>query len=211
MDKPTILMLPTWYPTKENPFNGCFFREQALAMQKDFNFVIATYHEKAELALLFFFKKMCGLENPKVIFVQDDFGLQEYAIYANKPQFIVWDLFLERFKKVVLHYRPRQGIGKEELSCIKKNRFRIAKVIKNKKLLPKFDCVYSLTAQDFASIGHAFANTFSVPHVTAEHAPFPWPGCVLTDSTVTLNNSSTAALISVLLALLSTSKVYLLF
>ena len=35
--KPTILMLPSWYPTKENPHNGCFFREQALAMQEKFN------------------------------------------------------------------------------------------------------------------------------------------------------------------------------
>ena len=184
MDKPTILMLPTWYPTKENPINGTFFREQALAMQSNFNFVVATYHEKSELAFLFFIKKILCLENPKVVFVQNDLGLKEYAIYANKPQFIIWDLFLERFKRVVFHHKTRIGVGKEELSCIKKNRYHIANVIKNRNLLPAFDCVYSLTAQDFAPIGKTFAKTFNVPHVTAEHAPFPWPGNVLTDTTV---------------------------
>ena len=46
------------------------------------------------------------------------------------------------------------------------------------------DCVYSLTAQDMASLGNDFSKVFSIPHVTAEHAPFPWPGHVLADYTV---------------------------
>ena len=184
MSKPTILMLPTWYPTKENPINGTFFREQALAMQKNFNFVVATYHEKAELYLLFQIKKLFGLEKLKVRFVQDDCGLQEYAIYVRKPQFVVWDLFIERLERVFLHRKLRLGIGKEEPKSIKKNRFYIASLIKKKNLLPHFDCVYSLTAQDYAPLGKAFADTFEVPHVTAEHAPFPWPGVTLRDSAV---------------------------
>ncbi len=194
MSKKTILMLPTWYPTKENPFNGCFFREQALAMQKDFNFVVAVYHEKAELFLLFQLKKLFGLEKPKVNFIQNDCGLQEYAIYVKKPQHVVWDLFIERFRKVFCHRTLRQGIGYEEPKSLKKNRYFIAEFIKKHNFLPHVDCVYSLTAQDYAPLGKAFADTFRVPHVTAEHAPFPWPGHTLRDSTVEAIESADAFL-----------------
>jgi len=194
MSKSTILMLPTWYPTKENPINGTFFREQALSMQKDFNFIVATYHEKAELYLIFQIKKFLGVEKPKVKFVQDDCDLQEYAIYVRKPQLVVWDLFVERLKRVFLHRTLQQGIGKEEPKSIKKNRLYVADFIKKKNLLPHFDCVYSLTAQDYAPLGKAFADTFGVPHVTAEHAPFPWPGLTLRDSAVEAIESADAFL-----------------
>ncbi len=194
MCKKTILMLPTWYPTKENPFNGCFFREQALAMQKDFNFVVATYHEKAELFLLFQLKKIFGLEKPKVNFIQNDCGLQEYAIYVRKPQHVVWDLFIERFRKIFCHRTSRQGIGREEPKSLKKNRYFIAEFIKKHSFLPHFDCVYSLTAQVYAPLGKAFADTFRVSHVTAEHAPFPWPGQTLSYAAIDAIESADAFL-----------------
>ena len=38
MGKKTILMIPSWYPTKDNPFAGSFFREQALVLDKEFDF-----------------------------------------------------------------------------------------------------------------------------------------------------------------------------
>ncbi|MDI9392449.1 MAG: glycosyltransferase [Synergistota bacterium] len=34
MRKPHVLMIPSWYPTDRNPLEGCFFREQALALSK---------------------------------------------------------------------------------------------------------------------------------------------------------------------------------
>lgn len=187
-------MLPTWYPTKENPFNGCFFREQALSLLPEFDFIVATYHARHELAAVYYLKKILGLNRPKVQFVQNDEGLQEYAIFANKPQFIVWDLFVDRFRYVVLHKRNRDGVGLAEHHSLKNQRRFVASYIRNKNLLPHFDCVYSLTAQNYASLGKSFADVFGVPHVTAEHAPFPWPGHVLTDSTVEALESADAVL-----------------
>ncbi len=177
-------MLPTWYPSKDNPINGIFFREQALVMRKDFDFVVARLFVKSDLFLINFIKRLFRIPISNVVFVQDDCGLKEYAIYVHKPQFIVWDLFWERFARIFLHKKNRLGIGGEELLCIKKNRLRVARYLKQKKLLPQFDCVYSLTSQENAPWGKAFADTFNVPHITAEHAPFPWPGSVLTDSVV---------------------------
>ena len=182
--KPTILMLPSWYPTKENPHNGCFFREQALAMQENFSFVVATYKCKKEIAILYAIKKLLKFTKPKITFVQDDKGLKEYHLVIKVPQFIIWDLFIERFNLVVKKQRLSQGIGKIEHKLVKKAREKSILYLKMKNLLPNFECVYSLTAQDMASLGNDFSKVYSVPHVTAEHAPFPWPGHVLSDYTV---------------------------
>lgn len=182
--KPTILMLPSWYPTKENPHNGCFFREQALAMQKNFNFVVVTYICKKEIAFLYAIKKLLNFTKPKITFVQDDKGLKEYHLDIKVPQFIIWDLFIERFNLVVKKQRLPQGIGKIEHKLVQKSREKSILYLKKKNLLPHFDCVYSLTAQDMASLGNDFSKVYSIPHVTAEHAPFPWPGHVLSDYTV---------------------------
>lgn len=192
--KVTILMLPIWYPTKENPFNGCFFREQALALSKNYNFIVATYHAKAELAIIYYLKKILHLNNPRVVYVQNDNGLEEYSIIVNKPQFLVWDLFISRFNQVVKHRVLRQGVGKEEHHSLINQRKFVAEYINKKNLLPHFDCVYSLTAQDLSPLGKAFADAYNVPHVTAEHAPFPWPGHVLTDSAVEAIESADAFL-----------------
>ena len=182
--KPTILMLPSWYPTKENPHNGCFFREQALAMQENFNFVVVTYKCKKEIAFFYVIKKLLKFTSPKITFVQDDKGLKEYHLIIKVPQFIIWDLFIERFNQVVKRQPLPQGIGKIEHQMVQKAREKSILYIKMNNLLPHFDCVYSLTAQDMASLGNNFSKVFSIPHVTAEHAPFPWPGHVLSDYTV---------------------------
>lgn len=180
--KPTILMLPSWYPTKENPFQGCFFREQALALTKNYNFVVAKYTTKAEIAFIYFIKKFFLLEKPKITFIQDDNGMKEYSIFSRKPRFILWDLLKDRLDIVLFHKVLPDGIGLIENSTTKKHRNYVVNYIKKHNLLPDFDCVYSLTSQDISPLGKVFSDIYNVPHVTAEHAPFPWPGKVITDS-----------------------------
>lgn len=180
--KPTILMLPSWYPTKENPLNGVFFREQALAMQKDFNIIVATLHHKPEFFFISLLRQIFRIGLSNILFVQNDCGLQEYAITIHNPWFCIWDLFIKKFKNVFSRNDRRIGVGIEEMRFIKRNRHKIVDDIKFKQVLPHFDVVYSLTSQDYAPIGKVFADVYGVPHVTAEHAPFPWPGTVLTDT-----------------------------
>lgn len=178
----TILMLPSWYPSKENPFQGCFFREQALALTKNYNFVVAKYTTKAEIAFIYFIKKFLLLEKPKITFIQDDNGMKEYSIFSRKPRFILWDLLKDRLDIVLFHKVLPDGIGLIENSTTKKHRNYVVNYIKKHNLLPDFDCVYSLTSQDISPLGKVFSDIYNVPHVTAEHAPFPWPGKVITDS-----------------------------
>lgn len=178
----TILMLPTWYPSKENPFQGCFFREQALALTKNYNFVVAKYTTKAEIAFIYFIKKFFLLEKPKVTFIQDDNGMKEFSIFSRKPRYILWDILKDRLDLVLFHKVLPDGIGLIENSTTKKHRIYVVNYIKKHNLLPDFDCVYSLTSQDISPLGKVFSDIYNVPHVTSEHAPFPWPGKVITDS-----------------------------
>lgn len=192
--KPTILMLPSWYPTDNNPHNGCFFREQALAMQSKFNFVVVTYKCKRVLAFFYAIKNLVKLNKPHLKFVKDDNGLKEYSLTISVPKFFIWDLLINRINFVLKHDKLPQGVGKKEEKFLRKSREKSIKYLKNHNLLPHLDCVYSLTSQDRAVLGYDFSKVFSVPHITAEHAPFPWPGRVLSDYTVEAIEKSDAFL-----------------
>jgi len=41
--KKRICLVTDWYPDKENPYKGSFFKEQALAMEDSFDFVVIHY------------------------------------------------------------------------------------------------------------------------------------------------------------------------
>ena len=47
--KKTICLVTNWYPTKDNPYAGAFFKEQAFSVSDDFDFIIfilQTFSEK---------------------------------------------------------------------------------------------------------------------------------------------------------------------
>ena len=148
-------------------------------MQKDFNFVICRYTQKNVFSVFYFFASIFRLTKPKLVFVQDDNGLQEYNLILKLPRFIILDLFVKKIKSFLVN---RKIIKKQEKDdTIKKIQKKCVKYLHKKNVFPHFDCVYSITAQNMAPLGHNFASIFNVPHVTAEHAPFPWPGQVILD------------------------------
>ena len=190
--KKTILMIPSWYPTKENPFQGCFFREQALALQEKYNFIILHVTEKKEVSLLYYLFNLLGIRKLKLNFIQNDSGLNEFSLFYKFPKFLIWEDF--KFNILKKKGKIRQGVGHLELPSYQKERKKYIHIIHKKNLLPHFDCVYSLTAQDMAILGKAFADEYKLPHVTAEHAPFPWPGQTLKDKTINAIESADAFL-----------------
>ena len=152
-NKSTILMLPSWYPTKDFPLQGTFFREQAFALQEKYNFIVLRINEKKSLWPLYYFKKILGITKPKLKFVQDDYGLLEYSLVICKPVYV----FLEELKFNLRRYfkkNIRQGVGKIELNSIKKARLNSILRLKKKNALPSFNVVYSLTSPSVAISFH---------------------------------------------------------
>lgn len=165
----TILMIPSWYPTKENPFAGSFFREQAIALQENFKIII----------LLLNFNKSAILKKPKFSFIEDDDGLSVYRLTLPRKKTVLLDFLYNKIR--CRKESKKEGIGFYERPSHEKRLEKSLEYIKNKNLLPKFDCVYGLTAQDNASVARLFSVKYKVPYVVAEHAPFPWPGSTVSD------------------------------
>jgi L-malate glycosyltransferase len=70
-----ILIIPSWYSTKDNPTNGSFFREQAHALKESGNNVIVAF---VEVRL---FSKINKKQRVEVI---DDNGVKTYRIIQGK-------------------------------------------------------------------------------------------------------------------------------
>jgi len=73
-----ILILPSWYPTYENPINGIFFREQALALKNAGHQVGVIYPQLRSLILMC--KSLFGW--PSGITYEDDEGIPTYCLHG---------------------------------------------------------------------------------------------------------------------------------
>ena len=174
--KKIILMLPSWYPTKDNPFQGSFFKEQAIALEDNFNFIVILPNYKTVFSFGYLIKKIFNLN--KVILNNEEKNTKEFIIYI--PLIIkIYIHFYDFLKKRKLKIRE-DGIGKyipNIFENILKKQF--IQILKQNHF--NFDYVYGVTAQDKAIEAELFAKAANVPYVLAEHAPFPWPGTTLSD------------------------------
>ncbi|MCD4755959.1 MAG: glycosyltransferase [Deltaproteobacteria bacterium] len=73
-----ILILPSWYPTHENPINGIFFREQVHALKNAGHQVGVIYPQLRSLILMR--KSLFGW--PSGITYEDDDGIPTYGLYG---------------------------------------------------------------------------------------------------------------------------------
>ena len=188
----TILMIPSWYPSKENPFQGSFFKEQALVLKEKYNFIVCRIIEKHDISLIFYIKKLFGQIKPKIKFVNNEENITEYSLVIHIPLYIFLPHIIYELKS--RKGKLRQGIGRIEFPSVQNARFNNIDILKKNKLLPMFDFVYSLTSQDMVLLGKAFSDVYKKPHITAEHAPFPWPGSTLKNTTIDAIESADAFL-----------------
>ncbi len=73
-----ILILPSWYPTHENPLNGIFFREQVHALKNASHQVGVIYPQLRSLILMR--KSLFGW--PSGITYEDDDGIPTYGLHG---------------------------------------------------------------------------------------------------------------------------------
>lgn len=155
MKKKVICLVTSWYPTKENPFQGLFFREQALALQNYFNFLIIHYNVNYTMLR----------SGYHVELYKEEENIKEYQIKMDIPRLI-------RCIKRIVHYRNYDsGV---DLSIRLENVFK-------KEIKDWFDVLYCVSGQCEAGYLKKLAETFKKPYVVAEHAPVPWPRTVVSE------------------------------
>jgi glycosyltransferase involved in cell wall biosynthesis len=171
-NKKTVLMLPSWYPTKQNPWNGSFFKEQALALDNYYDFNVLLYKEKRTFLLIaiiknIFFSKIIEINKVNNI---TEFTCTVYIPLINIIGDIIYDFWTKNVQK-----NTQPGVGKYKHSrSLKYRKYFLRKLINKTRLL--FDYVYGVTAQDMAVPSYLLSQISNKPLVLAEHAPFPWPG-----------------------------------
>jgi glycosyltransferase involved in cell wall biosynthesis len=169
--RPKILMIPSWYPTKENPIHGSFFQEQALALSNYFEFCIlhvnAVYISfKKYLYIKLLHKSSIFFRNDKV----DDNLLHFFASYY---------VLSDRSKIIsVLRFFCFNTNG-----MIKKQKDAVFSDINKYLIAHNFpaDLIYAMTAQVNGVDAYHFGKINNIPVILAEHAPFPLIGTVISD------------------------------
>ena len=180
MDKKRICLITNWYPTKENPYAGGFFKEQAFAMQDSFDYLVLHIHEHKRLFLIQYLLRKLRGRDVEVFRVNEEKNTVEYDIHLYYSLYLV---LFERFYKLYLIIRGGWAMEIGQCSSplyqrCRKHRLEKAVV---QKLKEPFDVLYCVDAQSESSTLQMISEVAHVPYVVAEHAPCPWPGAVVTD------------------------------
>lgn len=180
MGKKRICLITNWYPTKENPYAGGFFKEQAFAMQDSFDYLVLHVHEHKRLLLIQYLLRKLRGRDVEVFRVNEEKNTVEYDIHLYYSLYLV---LFERLYKLCLIVRggwPME-IGQRSSPLYRRSRKRRLEKAVVQKLKEPFDVLYCVDAQNESSTLQMISEVTHVPYVVAEHAPCPWPGTVLTD------------------------------
>ena len=172
--KKTICLITNWYPTKENPFQGLFFKEQAFAVENEFNIVVVHYSE---------YLRKKPIQRQSVLQINKERNTIEYTIEAYVPPHLYLEDAINTF--TIRHIRKDcqiEGIGRY-ISSGRQRFTRETLISAFEKAIPvkNIDAFYCVDGQAEAYYIQCLANHFHKPYVIGEHAPVPWPGSVLAD------------------------------
>ena len=165
MIKKKILVVALGYPTKNNPIEGSFFKEQIDFISKEYECSVLVYKEYCKKILF----------APKIMY-----NTLEYTKGIIQYYPIVYISYFRRLIEIIgsiirkkMHNEPAVGIYKST-SYRKYRRKVIKKIIDDLQL--DYNLVYCITAQGIAYQALQFAELSNKPLVVSEHRPFPHPG-----------------------------------
>lgn len=168
--KKMICLVTNWYPTKENPYLGCFFKEQAFAVSEYYDFIVLHYREHR------------GLFSSSSNHLKEVNREQNTIEYTLDVKLSVWYDVLNQLTD--LSYRmsgkdKRIGIGKYVSNAKRKKVKKIlSKVLAGKNTM-FFDALYCVDAQYEAGILQIISELTGKPYVISEHSPVPPLGLLI--------------------------------
>lgn len=170
--KKTICLITEWYPTKENPYRGLFFREQAFAVSDSYDFLVVRYSEKA--------RKKPWLKT-RVLSGNCEKNTSEYSVNTWLPLRMILLDTLVTFKRKYISKNLTDGVGAYLSESHKKFTRRKITQVFDEHFKDRFDVLYCVDAQQEAFFLQCLAEHYGKPYVIGEHGPVPWPGNVLSD------------------------------
>lgn len=154
MDKKVICLITNWYPTPQNPFQGVFFKEQAIALREHFDFLVIHYD----------FTNNNKKVN-QIRFLKEEENIKEYKLELSIPT------KMKRIRKKLFPgtYDAEEDFEKHFLKTFKNN-FR-----------EYFDVLYCVSCQKEARYLKILGNFYQKPYIVSEHGPVPWLGTIVSD------------------------------
>ena len=174
--KKKICLITNWYPTKENPYQGIFFKEQAQALGDYFDFTVVHYKENRSLpALLYVIRKLQG-KTVSVVKSHEEKNTTEYDVKVSFPRYTIYtDKLGVLYDKFVKH-TSMEGVSVYVSKAHQKRKKKALTEIFQKHFADKVDVLYCVDAQQESSTLQYVSEALGKPYVVSEHAPFLYPG-----------------------------------
>jgi len=177
-DKKKILVVVSWYPTKENPWAGSFFKEQCELLSDMYDITLLKIGYFNTLGIKYLIKRISGKDitisdiDLKASFEQKD------VTVARPSELALTNVLYSRY---CIKKKGITGVG--VVDCASDKKFWRKHMIRlAKKLDRKFDLVYGMSAQGTAVFTKFLAEYLEVPYILSEHSPFLIPGFGMSDT-----------------------------
>ena len=176
--KKRILVTASWYPTKENPISGTFFKEQCELLSREYDITVVMLNPATTLGLKYLAKRITGKDIYLESLGQQE-SLHEFKSIVSRP--VELAVLNNMYSRMTIKKKGLAGIGSVDTEADRKFwRKHISRLAK--KLGDKFDLVYGISAQGTAVYAKLFADYYGVPYILSEHSPVMIPGTSLNDS-----------------------------
>lgn len=180
--KRRICLITNWYPTKENPYAGLFFKEQAFATADTFDYLVIHYKEKRKLFPGQYFLKKLTNKHIIVSPINKERNTVEYDVSVYYPLYItLLNIFYKLYAKL-LKKMSGKDLGRDVMPLYEERNREYLKEVFHRKLTEDFDVLYCIDAQSESRLLQCISEIKGIPYIVSEHAPFPWPGSTLSGS-----------------------------
>ena len=179
--KKKICLITNWYPTKENPYQGVFFKEQAHALEEYFDFTVVHYRENRRLNYLqYVFRKLQG-KTTSVAKINEEKNTIEYEVKAFFPRYTIYTDKLGVICEKIAKKNTLEGVSVYVSKAHQKRKKKALTEIFQKHFSNDVDVLYCVDAQGESSTLQYVSEALGKPYIVSEHAPFLYPGKGLKD------------------------------
>lgn len=176
--KKSILAIVSWYPTKENPWAGSFFKEQLELLSSKYDITLLKIGFFNTLGIKYCLKRITGKD---ILISKMDMS----EVFEERQVDILRPSELALLNNLLSRYNIRKkgitGVGMVDSYQEKKfwhnHMTRLIGAFDR-----NFDLVYGMSAQGTAVYSRLIADELGIPYILSEHSPFLIPGSVMSDS-----------------------------
>ena len=104
----SILVTASWYPTKENPFAGSFFKEQCELLSREYDVTVLKLNPAVMLGIKYLGKRITG-KDIALVNIGEHENFHEYECVVSRP--LWYALINNAYSRFMIKRKGIAGIG----------------------------------------------------------------------------------------------------